>query len=80
MADETQVLDYLREQFGRLHARLDEMNSTVREHGRRISHLEQQMAQLSASLQDHYAIVMLRLDHFSERLERIERRLQLVEG
>ena len=80
MADDNQVLDYLREQFSRMHSRLDELSVTVREHGRRISHLEQQMGQLNASLQDHYAIVMQRLDNLSDRLARIERRLDLVEG
>lgn len=79
-ANLTQVLDYLREQFSRVHSRLDRIEHTQQEHARRISHLEQQMAQFSASLQDHYAIVMQRLDHLGERLDRIERRLDLVEG
>jgi tetrahydromethanopterin S-methyltransferase subunit G len=80
MADEnpTQVLDYLREQFARLHSRLDRIEHTLQEHGQRISLLEQQMAQLSSSEQGHYAAVMQRLDHLGERIDRIERRLDLV--
>lgn len=82
MADEnpTQVLDYLREQFSRLNIRLDRMEHTLAEHGQRISILEQQMAQLSASEQGHYAAIMQRLDGMNERLRVIERRLDLVEG
>lgn len=76
MAD---VIDFLRERFGRVDAQLDEIKRTQREHGQRITLLEQQMAQFSANEQHHYANVMLRLDGIADRLERIERRLQLAE-
>lgn len=78
MADE--ILDFLKERFNRVDKQLAELRHDVREHGSRISHLERQMAQFSASEQGHYAMIMERLDHMGDRLDRIERRLDLVEG
>lgn len=78
MADE--ILDFLRERFNRVDTAISEMRRDIREHGQRISHLEQQMAQFSASEQGHYAVIMERLNHLGMRLDRIERRLDLVEG
>lgn len=75
-----EIIDFLRERFGRVDAQLDAINRTQREYGQRITLLEQQMAQFSANEQNHYANVMLRLDGLADRLERIERRLDLVEG
>ena len=78
MADE--IIDFLKERFNRLDQKLVEMQREIREQGQRITRLEQQMAQLSATEQGHYATIMERLDHLGERIERIERRLDLVEG
>jgi hypothetical protein len=78
MADE--ILDFLRERFNRVETRLERIDLTLREHGQRLTILEAQMAQLSASEQGHYAAIMQRLDGTNDRLERLERRLDLVEG
>lgn len=78
MADE--IIDFLRERFNRIDTRLERIELNQREHGQRLSILESQMAQLSASEQGHYAAIMQRLDHLSDRIERIERRFDLVEG
>jgi uncharacterized protein YdcH (DUF465 family) len=78
MADE--ILDFLKERFNRIDRQLAELRHDVREHGQRITRLEQQMAQFSASEQSHYAVIMERFDHLGDRIDRIERRLDLVEG
>ncbi|HEY2538232.1 MAG TPA: hypothetical protein VGI28_01840 [Stellaceae bacterium] len=77
MADE--ILDFLKERFNRIDSQLAELRRDVREQGQRITRLEQQMAQMSASEQGHYAVIMERLDHLGERIDRIERRLDLVD-
>jgi len=82
MADDpdTNVLDYLREQFLRLHQRLDRHTEDLGDMRRRLTTLEIQIGGFLATEQSHYAQTMLRLDGFDQRLARIERRLELMEA
>lgn len=73
------VLDFLREQFGRVHAKLDRLGDDVRELKQRVTTLEIQVGSLVATESSHYAQTMLRMDRLETRLDRIERRLDLVE-
>lgn len=75
MADEN-VLDYLREQFARVHARFDGIERTLAEHTVRLARLEREVANLHVD----WADLSARLDRFERRLERIEQRLRLIEG
>jgi tetrahydromethanopterin S-methyltransferase subunit G len=65
MADD--VLDFLREQFMRVNGRLDKIDFRLDEITARLGLLEHGYANLSA-----------RVDFMNQRLERIERRLDLV--
>lgn len=78
MADEnsTQVLDYLREQFSRLHSRLDGHDRKFEEVILRLGRVEREVVNLHGD----FANQSIRLDNLSDRLDRIERRLDLVEG
>jgi phage shock protein A len=79
MAEEPKVLDFLREQFARVHQKLDRLTADVGEIRQRLTTLEIQIGGLAATEQSHYAQTMLRLDRFGERLDRIEKRLDLAD-
>jgi chromosome segregation ATPase len=70
-----QVLDYLREQFARLHTKLDHLAEDVTDLKRRMTSLEAQVALLHGD----FANQSMRIDRLDTRLERIERRLDLTE-
>jgi tetrahydromethanopterin S-methyltransferase subunit G len=74
------VLDYLREQFARVHQRFDRLTDDVSELKRRMTTLEIQVGNLAGTEGSHYAQVMLRLDRVDVRLDRIERRLDLTDA
>jgi len=76
MNDEPQVLDYLREQFARVHTALADIKEIQREHTSRLGRLERGLADVQVQL----AEFSVRLDRFGAHVERIERRLDLVEG
>jgi hypothetical protein len=78
MAD-TDVIDFMREQFARLNRRLDAFDIWRRETAPRLTNLEREIGHLTANEHDHYASVSLRLDNIATRLERIERRLELTD-
>lgn len=69
-----EVLDYLRAQFTRVHARLDQMATDIGEVKYRVTALESQVALLHAD----FAGQSGRIDRMEARLERIERRLDLA--
>jgi tRNA G26 N,N-dimethylase Trm1 len=69
------VLRYLR----RIDANVVELRADVTDVKQRLTTLEIQVGNLLSTEQSHYAQVMLRLDRHDTRLERIERRLDLVE-
>jgi hypothetical protein len=75
MADEDKVLDFLRERFNRLDARLDGMARDLHE----VRVVQAAMAQTLAAMQTILASHDARLLRVDERLDRIERRLDLVE-
>jgi len=81
MADDPNknVLDYLREQFTRVHTKLDQQIADLGDVKRRLTTLEIQFGQFVATEQSHYGNTMQRLDGFDGRLDRIERRLDLVD-
>ena len=55
-----------------------DMREDVRELKHRMSTVEQQITLMIASEMSHYASVSLRLDRLTDRVERIERRLEIV--
>jgi hypothetical protein len=73
---ENLTLIYLR----RMDGKLDQMMATLGDHGRRLTTLEIAVANLAATEASHYAHTTLRIDHLSERIDRIERRLELTSG
>ena len=76
------VLDYLREQFARVHGRLDAMHRTLTEHGHRLRAIEVGLARVRHDVAGDAEIAALaaaRVDGIEERVARIERRLDLVE-
>ncbi|HKM60962.1 MAG TPA: hypothetical protein VJY39_00595 [Acidisphaera sp.] len=54
------------------------LKSDMREMKHRMSTVEAQIGSMLSSEQSHYATVMTRLDQTEMRLERIERRLDLL--
>lgn len=82
MADQqdTAVLDFLREQFARMDARFDRMERLQRETLTRLARIEDGVTKLRRDQADDAAAVMdvqHRVDRMGERLDRIERRLDL---
>jgi peptidoglycan hydrolase CwlO-like protein len=69
------VLDFLREQFTRVHIKLDNLASGQLNLSSRVSSLEAQVALVHGD----FANQSMRIDRIESRLERIERRLDLVD-
>jgi hypothetical protein len=72
---ENLMLVYLR----RLDAKMDQIVDTLGDHGRRLTALEVAVSNLAATEASHYANTMLRIDGLSDRITRVERRLDLRE-
>ena len=70
-----EVLGFLREQFTRVHAKLDHLTAGQLDLSRRVSSLEAQVALLHGD----FANQSMRIGRIEVRLERIERRLDLVD-
>jgi hypothetical protein len=68
------VLDFLREQFGRVNGKLDNLAAGQLDLSRRVSSLEAQVA----GLHGDFANQSMRIDRIEIRLDRIERRLDIV--
>jgi hypothetical protein len=66
--------DFLRGQFDRVHVKLDRLSDDVSDLKRRMTSLETKVALLHGA----FAIQSLRIDRIDVRLERIERRPDLV--
>jgi chromosome segregation ATPase len=82
MADDTNVLDFLRKRFARLDERLDRSDSKLAEIIFGVGATETGQASLRrdyAELNANVAHLSVRLDHVADRLERIERRLDLAD-
>jgi hypothetical protein len=73
---ESLTLVYLR----RLDGKIDQVISTQGDHGRRLTALEVAVGALASTELSHYANTAMRIDNMSERMDRIERRLDLKEG
>lgn len=73
---ENLVLVYLR----RMDAKLDQMIETQRDHGRRLTALEVCVGNMAATEMSHYANSAMRADRTDDRLDRIERRLDIQAG
>ncbi|MSP00671.1 MAG: hypothetical protein EXR07_06425 [Acetobacteraceae bacterium] len=69
------VLNFLREQFARVHTKLDNLTAGQLDLSRRVSSLEAQVALLHGD----FANQSMRIDGIEQRLDRIERRLDLVD-
>jgi hypothetical protein len=73
---ENLTLAYLR----RMDGKLDQVMTVLGVHGRRLTALEIAVANLAAAEASHYANTALRMDQMSDRIDRIERRLELAPG
>lgn len=73
---ESLVLEHLRA----IRADLAEVRDTLRDHGRRLTSMEVAIGNLAATEMSHYANTAVRADKTDDRLDRIERRLELKEG
>jgi tetrahydromethanopterin S-methyltransferase subunit G len=69
-----EVLDFLRENFTRVHARLDTFSAAMLDLSHRVTSLEAQVALVHGD----FANQSIRMDRIETRLDRIERRLDLV--
>jgi hypothetical protein len=74
-AAEHLTLVYLR----RLDAKMDQMIETQRDHGRRLTAVELNLAGFAAGSMSGQANLSLRADAFDERLSRLERRFDMVD-
>jgi predicted nucleic acid-binding Zn-ribbon protein len=70
-----EVLDYLREQFARVHVRFDRLDADVLNLKVRMSAVEVELGHLRIGIGE----VNGRIDRIESRLGRIERRLDLVD-
>jgi len=68
------VLDFLREQFARVHIKLDDLRTGQLDLSRRVSSFEAQVALLHGD----FANQSMRIDRIELRLDRMERRLDIV--
>ncbi len=74
MSGQYEVMDFLRAQFDRVHSKLDNLASGQLDLSRRVTSLEAQIGRVHGD----FANQSLRLDRTDVRLERIERRLDIV--
>lgn len=76
MSDAPNVLDYLREQFARVHVKLDRLSDDVGNLKVRMTSVESQVALIHGDFANQSG----RLDRIEGRLDRIERRLDLADA
>jgi hypothetical protein len=69
------VIDFLREQFARVHIKLDNLTAGQHDLSTRVTSLEAQVALLHGD----FANQSMRIDRLDDRLARIDRRLDLVD-
>ncbi len=74
-SEASNVLDYLREQFARVHTKLDRISGDVTNLKVRVSSLEADSGHMRIGL----AELNSRLDRMDARLERMETRMGLIE-
>jgi len=76
MSDEPENLTLV--YLGRLDAKLDQVIESQRDQGRRLTAVEVALGNLAATEISHYANTAARNDRTDERLDPIEKRLDLV--
>jgi hypothetical protein len=64
----------------RLDGKLDSVTEVLRDHSRRLTTLEVAVGNFAATEMSHHAHLAMRADRTDERLDRIERRLDLREA
>jgi tetrahydromethanopterin S-methyltransferase subunit G len=75
MSDQNaEVLNFLRENIGRIHTRLDTVSAAMLDLSHRVTSLEAQVALVHGD----FANQSIRMDRIETRLDRIERRLDIV--
>lgn len=72
---ENLTLNYLR----RLDSKIDSLAQDIADLKHRMTAVEIQLGSMASTEQSHYASLAMRLDRHDARLERIERRLELVD-
>lgn len=83
MTDQSEIINFIGEQFRRLNARFDKFELELGDVRSRMVVLEEGQASMSAriaTVEVSSAQVIKRMDRIENRLERIERRLDLVES
>ena len=75
LADNGEILDFLRGGFGRIDDRFDRIDQKLDEVVTQLGRLEREVAGFHAD----YAGLSVRLDNIDRRRQRVERRLDLVE-
>ena len=76
-----EVLDFLRAQFARMDNHFDKVERQLKEHADRLANIETVLVAIRRDNADVFGQVITlghRLDGMSDRLDRIERRLDLV--
>ena len=73
---ENLTLLYLR----RLDSKVNQILATQGDHGRRLTALKVAVGNLASTEMSHYANTAMRIDQMSDRIDRIERRLDLKEA
>ena len=71
---ENMLLTYMR----RLDAQMDALSTDARDMKHRLTALEVQVANLSSTKSSHHASLAAWLDRLEERMDRVERRLDVV--
>jgi predicted nucleic acid-binding Zn-ribbon protein len=76
MSETPNVLDYVREQFARVHVKLDRLSDDVGNLKVRMTSVESQVALIHGDFANQSG----RLDRIESRLDRIERRLDFADA
>jgi hypothetical protein len=76
MSETPNVLDYVREQFARVHVKLDRLSDDVGNRKVRMTSVERQVALIHGDFANQSG----RLDRIESRLDRIERRLDFADA
>jgi hypothetical protein len=75
MAENPEILDFLRERFNRLDIKLDRMAADIQDLKVRVTGIARGFAEMSAAIAGTHS----RIDRVDARLDRIERRADLAE-
>jgi phage shock protein A len=79
MAKNSEVLGFLRVQFARIENKIERLAGDLIEIKQRVTALEIQLGSFAATEQTHYGTAMQRFDRLETRINRIERRLDVID-